>query len=679
MWRFVAAPLAIWLVLTLTGAGGLAWLERSGRETLAQRFDLRVQLVGEFVTSYVSDLIERERVQAEAFLTEPVVDERDFVRTVSAFGYPAAVLLDEDGRVLHVTPHDPSVVGRKISDEYPHLRTAVVDSQPAVSPVVPSAAQGIPVVAFAVPFYTPQGRRVFSGAVPIKQSPLGTYLATAISMSRVQVHLDDDDGTIVASNHEHTDSMPMISTEEPGLARALGTADGGRFAEGGEQWHYASIAIPNAPWRLSAAVPESVLYAPLAGNKIGGRAALLAAAVVGLLVVVAAGRARGTRRELEISEDRFRKVFDDSQIGMTLNDTTGRLIRVNPAMCQMVGRTEAELLGRGYLGVTHPDDRGNGADGLEACLAGRADGFSIDRRYLHAEGHIVEALVTAALLRDGDNRPQYFATQVVDVTERRALERARQQHEIELAERAEQLQQANNQMGDFIAMLTHDVRQPLSGVVSRGEVLLDSWDDIEDEVKQRYVQRMTVAGHRADHIVTEILTLAQLDAGAITNRPVRLDVHDAVRQAVHNSDAPFTVTAPDEAPGFADPVHLQLMLGNLLSNAIKYGRPPYEVAVLRTRDRIEIRVIDHGEGVPEEFVPQLFDRFARADTGIATAKPGSGLGLHFVRQLADASGVIVDYLPKEPHGAIFVLTLPGTPQPGGTRRTVPAARDAAPA
>ncbi|MEU4427966.1 ATP-binding protein [Actinoplanes sp. NPDC024001] len=662
-WRHAAAPMAVWLALTLTGVAGLVWLERGGRDTLAQRFQLRVQLVADFVTSYVADLIERERVQATAFLTDPVVDERDFFRSVNAFGYPAAVLLDAQGRALHVAPRDTSVIGQRLADRYPHLRTALFDGTAAVSPVVPSAARGEPVVGFAVPFDTSSGRRVFSGAVEIEQSPLGAYLSTAISISGVRVHLLDASGIVVASNHQHSGSLPQLTNHEPRLAAALARGDRGSYLEEGEdRWRFASFAIPGTPWRLSAAVSEDVLYAPVAGGEIGGWAAVVTASVVGLLVVVAAGRARRNRRELKISEELFRKVFDDSRVGMTLNDTRGRLIRVNPALCRMLGRSESELVGRTYAEITHPDNLPVGASEVRACLAGRASGFTVEKQYVHADGHIVEASVTGAVLRDEHDRPQLFATQVIDVTERRAFERAREQHERELAERADQL-------ADFIAMLTHDVRQPLTGIVSGGEVLLDDWTAMDDETRQRYVRRMTASGRRADHIVTEILTLAQLDAGAIATRPVAVDVHDTVRRAVNAIDTQVAVTAPDHVPAFADPVHLQLMLGNLISNAIKYGEPPYEVAVVRLRDRVQIRVIDHGEGVPEEFVPHLFDRFTRADTGIATVKPGTGLGLHFVRQLAEASGIEVGYQPHEPRGAVFTLTLPATaPGPIGPGR-----------
>ena len=65
--------------------------------------------------------------------------------------------------------------------------------------------------------------------------------------------------------------------------------------------------------------------------------------------------------------------------------------------------------------------------------------------------------------------------------------------------------------------------------------------------------------------------------------------------------------------------------------------------------------------MPETFRPHLFDRFSRASTGVTTSKPGAGLGLYFVHQLAQANTMTVDYRPNQPHGAIFILTLPRPP------------------
>src|SRR5690349_5446872 len=175
-------------------------------------------------------------------------------------------------------------------------------------------------------------------------------------------------------------------------------------------------------------------------------------------------------------------------------------------------------------------------------------------------------------------------------------------------------------MADFITMLSHDVRQPLTGVVARGDLLLEEWHELLDDDRQGYVRQMTTAGRRADHLVDEILTLAQLDAGAIVARPIRIDLSQAVREAVAALDQPVvaaldqpvTVLAPDQTAAFADPMHLQLILGNLLGNAVKYGAPPVTVTLLNRPGHVAIQISDHGEGVPDTFVPHLFERFTRA-------------------------------------------------------------------
>jgi PAS domain S-box-containing protein len=671
-WRFLAVPLTVWLVLTTGGAAALWWAQDRARDGVVDRFNLRLELLGDFVTSYVTDQLDRERVQAQIFLADPVVAQRDFARSVAGFGYPAAVLLDSQGRLLQAVPADPAQTGRDLTGAYAHLRTAARQGRPAVSAVVASAVRREPVVAFAVPFDTGSGRRVFSGAVAIAHSPLSTYLASAWTLPGIRVQLVDTAGAVAASNRRADPAVPSLSGQDPALAAALAGHLHGRYEAAGRWWRYAALAIPHTPWQLSVAVPEDVLFAANRGNEIAGRVALASAAAVGLLVVAAAARARRHRRDLQISEQRFRKVFDHSHLGMIISDPRGRFVRVNPALGRMLGRPPEDLIGRHFADITHPDDAGAGTRLMEDCLAGRLDSFELEKRYRHADGHPVEAIVTCALLREPGGRPQFFTTQIVDITERRALERVRAQQQADLAERADQLQHANAQMADFMAMLTHDVRQPLTSIVAGGELLLEEWADLPEDGRVRYVRQMTAAGHRADQLVTEILTLAQLDAGALIARPVRVDLPQVVLEAVtaHRAgvEEPISVLAPDQAIALADPTHLQLILGNLLGNALKYGAEPITVTLTGHPRHVDIHISDHGEGVPTDFVPHLFERFTRADTGVAVTKPGTGL--YLVRRLAEAGGIAITYRPHHPHGSTFTLTVPrpDTSRPAAPRK-----------
>ncbi|WP_250005175.1 ATP-binding protein [Actinoplanes sp. M2I2] len=659
--RPAAAPLAVWLALVMLGAAVLLWQQERSRDAVAGRFDHGVATLGDFMTGVATDVLVRQRVQARASLSDPVVQSRDFTRAVAGFGYPSAVLLDARGRVLQTYPADPGMIGQDLGARYEHLRSAL-RGQPAVSGVVPNAADSVPSVAFAVPFETTSGRRVFSGAIPIRASPLASYFTSALSLDGARVRLDDPSGKIVATTEQFTTGAPTLAGQDAPLAAALRHHPDGRYRAGDGWWRYASVAVQGTPWRMSATVREDVLFASLRDNELAGRAALGGAAIVGLAVVAAAGRARAGRRDLLLSERRFRKVFDGSRIGMVLADLNGRCVRVNPAAGQLFGAAGEDLLGRSLEDFTHPDDAGLTPSRMRACLTGRLDGFDVDKRYVRTDGEVVEASITSALLRDEDDRPLYFATQIIDVSERNALERERDRNEAELAQRAEQLQEANTHLADVMAMLSHDVRQPLAKIVGLGELLLEEWAGLPEHARTHDVRRMTVAGHRANDLVTDILMLAQFDAGVMLARPVRLDVSHAAREAVaaHHISAgsPVSVIAPDETTGLADPGQLQLILGNLLTNASKYGRPPIEVTVTNTGDMVAIRVADHGEGVPPEFVPHLFDRFTRAGSGVATTTAGTGLGLYLVRQLAQAGGLDVAYEPNHPHGAVFTLTVP---------------------
>jgi len=110
-----------------------------------------------------------------------------------------------------------------------------------------------------------------------------------------------------------------------------------------------------------------------------------------------------------------------------------------------------------------------------------------------------------------------------------------------------------------------------------------------------------------------------------------------------------------DVPVLVDPGHLQQMVTNLVSNAGKYGRPPIEVsAEVRVDGWVEVRIRDHGNGIPAAFVPRLFDRYTRAD---ARQAHGTGLGLFIVRHLAEANGGSITYDPDGAPGACFVLRL----------------------
>jgi len=127
---------------------------------------------------------------------------------------------------------------------------------------------------------------------------------------------------------------------------------------------------------------------------------------------------------LREAEERFRSAFDHAPIGMALVGLNGRWLKVNAALCEIVGYSEQALLNTTFQALTHPDDLGIDLDNVRRLLAGELRAYQMEKRYLHRQGHVVWILLNGSLVRDGDGRPLYFIAQIQDITERRQAEAA---------------------------------------------------------------------------------------------------------------------------------------------------------------------------------------------------------------------------------------------------------------
>ncbi len=304
--------------------------------------------------------------------------------------------------------------------------------------------------------------------------------------------------------------------------------------------------------------------------------------------------------------------------------------------------------------------------GLTAAVTGVTRGFSAEKRYLHADGHTVHASLTTSLLRDAAGAPVHFATQIVDVTERTTFQAVQEATHAKLRE-------AHARVEDLVAMLSHDVRQPLGVITGYTDTVISDWDTLTDTLRRDFLTRVAAAARRMTILVEDILALTQLDAGTIEPRRATVDVAQAVTDAVTQlpNDQASLISVelpPDLTQAVVDPGHLQQILLNLLGNAAKYGSAPINVTIATSEEGIDVTVADHGEGVPDNFIPHLFERFARATTGAAMAKKGTGLGLYIVEQLAQANHAHISYQANQPNGSRFTLRLRSVPPTESTNR-----------
>jgi len=131
---------------------------------------------------------------------------------------------------------------------------------------------------------------------------------------------------------------------------------------------------------------------------------------------------RRSEEALHQANQRFRSAFDDAAIGMAIISPEGRFLRVNRALVELLGYSEDELVGISFPDITHPDDLAAGLQALEEMIENRRDRYQTEKRYLHADGHVIWTDLSSTIVRDGEARPLYLLSQFQDISARKETE-----------------------------------------------------------------------------------------------------------------------------------------------------------------------------------------------------------------------------------------------------------------
>jgi PAS domain S-box-containing protein len=237
-----------------------------------------------------------------------------------------------------------------------------------------------------------------------------------------------------------------------------------------------------------------------------------------------------------------------------------------------------------------------------------------------------------------------------------------------------QLQQANRHKDQFLAMLAHELRNPLAPVRNGLHILKSARADREAVEQARAVMERQVV-HMA-RIVDDLLDVSRITRGKIELRTERLDLARLVRHVVEDNWATFEdagLAARADVPEVplwvqGDPTRLTQVVGNLLQNAVKFTPRSGTVSVRLTADasrgQAVLAVRDTGAGIEPDMLPRLFEPFAQADRSLDRSKGGLGLGLALVKGLVELHGGEVHAASDGPgRGAAFVVRLPMQPEP----------------
>ena len=363
------------------------------------------------------------------------------------------------------------------------------------------------------------------------------------------------------------------------------------------------------------------------------------------------------------SELRYRNSFHNSAIGIAQVALDGRYLMTNRRISEIVGYSAEELAEIRFMDITHPDDLAKDLALRANLIAGRAENYLIEKRYIHKLGHEVWASLFVSVERGPDGVPIACHAYVEDITGRKELE--------------SELRLAISQRDQFLAMLSHELRNPLGAILNTCAVL-KSGKDLPKSMQQP-VSIVTRQARQMAELLDDLLDVSRITTGKIKLEKSPVVLSEILDEAVESQQALavarhqrlFVTYADEPLHVFGDRSRLVQIVVNLLNNAIKYsGEAGVITVTLEKRSCYGvIRVKDSGVGIEPELIESLFEMFAQRNSTIDRSGGGMGLGLHLVRKLVEFhSGRVVGSSEGLGKGSEFLVELPLSNRPRTPRR-----------
>jgi PAS domain S-box-containing protein len=388
--------------------------------------------------------------------------------------------------------------------------------------------------------------------------------------------------------------------------------------------------------------------------------------------------------DLRESEERFRLLVESTEDYAIISlDRDGKVQSWNPGAERTLGYTTEEVVGKPFDIFFAPEDRAAGRPANELSLASEAGRAADENWLVRRDGTRFWASGVTSPLRDPGGNLRGFAKILRDLSERKRLEEA-------LRFRAEELAESDRRKDAFLAMLGHELRNPLAPIRNAAEVMRrHGIGDPTMKWVHGVIERQ--AGHLA-RLVDDLLDIARINQDKITLRREAVELSTVVRQAVETTRPQIeerrhalTVSLPEQPVWLeADPTRLAQVLANLLNNAAKYTdeggrislRAELEAGAPGGNGQVAVRVRDTGVGIAPELLPRVFEPFIQADNSLARTQGGLGIGLTLVRRLTQMHGGRVEARSEGAgKGSEFVIHLPTrsppatSPQAGRGRET----------
>lgn len=359
------------------------------------------------------------------------------------------------------------------------------------------------------------------------------------------------------------------------------------------------------------------------------------------------------------TEELFESIFENAPIGMALVSLEGKWLRVNNSVCEIVGYSEEELFAIDFQQITHPDDLGNDLQFLEDVLAGRREKYQMEKRYFHKNGQIVWIILAVSLIRNADNSPRFFISQIKDITARKIMEFELKAERDRAAHRSRL-----ESLGEMAGGIAHEINNPLTVLSGHSEIILSMVSN--DRVRLESLARSAgVIKDTVIRIATIVRGLRNFAHNGNNDEysnflfaEIIEDINSLTLEQYRRKKIEIINELEPDLMIYGHRTYISQIFINLFNNcfdALKEVDSKRWVKLFHYRDEKNhyIAVQDSGPGIPVEVKNNLMEAF------FTTKKPGkgTGIGLSICKNIAEKHFGDF-YLDESFENTTFVLKLP---------------------
>ena len=382
----------------------------------------------------------------------------------------------------------------------------------------------------------------------------------------------------------------------------------------------------------------------------------------------------GSEAALRVSEERLKLLIESAKdFAIFSTDTERRVTFWNTGAQKIFGYSDSEIMGLSADLLFTPEDRERGDAEREIETAKEKGHAGNERWHIRKDQSRFYGSGAVTPMYDREGTLLGFVKIMRDLTEQKQMTDALQASQ-------QALQAANKRKDEFLAVLAHELRNPLSPIRTSLEIMKRTKDEEIDKEARAIIERQV---QQMVRLVDDLLDISRITRGKINLRKERVTLSEVLGLALEGSRSlieakkhEFTVSLPSEPIELeADKTRLSQVFLNLLNNAAKYTDPGGKISLTAeleptnaNNSQIAVRVKDTGLGIPPERLPQLFELFTRLERDVS--REGLGIGLSLVKQLVEMHGGSVEaFSAGEGQGSEFTVRLPVSSEEDRQKKT----------